>query len=124
MRLNCRTAENLIVTDDVLASLNTNWNTLQIQIEGWLRNYPNHQQSPDMGRFRESGYDRRDADLKSLRNVLMMLAGSLKPWEVAVGQAIAGILTKGPMTAEHSLTAYLGPKLVTALNLKRRSRYT
>jgi AAA ATPase domain len=123
MRLNCRTAENLIVSDDVLASLNTNWNTLVIEIEGWLRNFPNHQQNPDMSRFRDSGYDRKGADLKSVRNVLMMLAGSQKPWEVAVGQAIAGLLTRGPMAGDHSLTTYLGRKLVTALNLKRRLKF-
>ncbi|MGC8068952.1 hypothetical protein, partial [Salmonella enterica] len=74
-----------------------------------------------MKAFQDSGYDRRQSDLKSLRNVLMMLAGSQKGWEVAVGQGIAGLLTKLPLTGEDSLTAYLGPKLVKLLNLRRRN---
>jgi hypothetical protein len=32
--------------------------------------------------------------VKELRNVFMMLAGSQKPWEVAVGQGIAGAIAQ------------------------------
>jgi energy-coupling factor transporter ATP-binding protein EcfA2 len=125
MRLNCRSSENLIVSDDVLASMNTNWATMQNKIEDWLRNYPDHPQNPDMRVLHDRGYERQNAQLKSVRNVLMMIAGSQKPWEVAVGQAIAGLLIKPGMTGENSLAAYLGPKLVEALDLRmRRDRFS
>lgn len=38
-RLNCRSAENLLVTDDVLASLGTDWPTMQGGLETWLEQY-------------------------------------------------------------------------------------
>jgi hypothetical protein len=70
-----------------------------------------------MSAFRGGGYDRRNADLKAVRNILMALAGLQKPWEVAVGQAIAGLTTKGAAGGNQSLSLYLGPKLVEALRL-------
>jgi hypothetical protein len=52
-----------------------------------------------------------------------MLAGSQKPWEVAVGQAIARLLTAPAMQGDNSLPSYLGPKLVSTLKLRRRSLF-
>jgi len=125
MRLFCRTAENLILSDDVLKLLGVNWGKLEIAIEDWLSKYPEHQQSEAMKGFKDAGYDRCQSDVKELRNIFMMLAGSRKTWEVAVGQAIAGLLVSAASTAEHSLANYLGPKLVTSLNLKScHSRYS
>lgn len=132
MRLFCRASENLLLSDDVLNSLRLNWDTMVGAMEDWLVKYPDHPQHDDMITFKASGYDRLGCDLKSLRNVILMLAGSQKPWEVAVGQAIAGLLSGDPLESEHSLTTYLGPKLVEALHLrppktmftKRKSRYT
>jgi hypothetical protein len=123
MRLFCRSAENLLLSDDVLRLLDVNWEKMTAAIEDWLSKYPEHPQFEAMNAFKAGGYDRKNADLKSLRNVLMMLAGSQKPWEVAVGQAIARLLTSPSMEGEHSLKAYLGSKLVDALNLRRRSRF-
>lgn len=118
MRLFCRAAENLLLSDDVLASLGLDWDAMKRGIEDWLTKYPGHSQYREMTNFKTSGYDRLQHDIKSLRNVFMMLAGSQKPWEVAVGQAIAGLKSNTPLTGEHSLTSYLGPKLVGALSLK------
>lgn len=120
MRLFCRTAENLIVSDDVLKFLDLNWNRMEAAINDWLSKYPQHQQYEAMKAFKGGGYDRCQGDLKPLRNIFMMLAGSRKAWEVVVGQAIAGLLTNAAMTGKHSLTTYLGPKLVNAISLKPR----
>jgi energy-coupling factor transporter ATP-binding protein EcfA2 len=118
MRLFCRTAENLLLSDDVLNSLGLGWEKMESAIEDWLSKYPEHPQYEAMNAFKSGGYDRRGGDVKSLRNVFMMLAGSQKPWEVAVGRAIAALKSKTPLTGEHSLTAYLGSKLVDGLNLR------
>ena len=40
MRLFCRAAENLIVTDDVLGILGTDWDKMRIAIEEWLEKFP------------------------------------------------------------------------------------
>jgi energy-coupling factor transporter ATP-binding protein EcfA2 len=122
MRLFCRTAENLILSDDVLKLLGLNWEDMKTAITDWLSKYPTHQQYEAMKLFRDGGYERSQSDLKPLRNIFMMLAGSQKPWEVVVGQAIASLLTSPALSGENSLTAYLGPKLVECLDLKRRSR--
>ncbi len=122
MRLFCRAAENLIVTDDVLKSLGTDWDKMKAAIEDWLVKFPNHQQYAAMNAFKNTNYNRLETDLKPVRNVLMMLAGSQKAWEVVVGQAIAKLLTETALVGEHSLTAYLGPKLIAALNLTLRTK--
>jgi ABC-type multidrug transport system ATPase subunit len=118
MRLFCRAAENLLVSDDVLRLLDTDWEKMKDAIEDWISKYPKHPQYAAMNAFKTGGYDRRNCDLKPLCNILMMLAGSRKPWEVVVGQAIACLLTGPNMAGEHSLTAFLGPKLVKLLNLR------
>jgi ABC-type multidrug transport system ATPase subunit len=124
MRLFCRAAENLLLAEDVLKFLGTDWEKMTTAIEDWLSKYPEHTQYKDVNAFKSSGYDRLRHDVKPLCNIFMMLAESRKPWEVAVGQAIAGLLTRPPQTGEHSLTAYLGPKLIVALNLKRRGMFS
>jgi len=40
-----------------------------------------------MQAFQESNYDRKEFDLKDVRNILIGLVTS-KPWEIAVGQVI------------------------------------
>lgn len=121
MRLYCRAAENLILSDDVLRLLGVDWSKMVTAIQEWLSKFPDHPQHSAMKVFQDAGFDRLQSNLKELRNVLMMLAGSQKTWEVAVGQAIAGLLSGTPLSGEHSLTRYLGPKLVESLNLRGRN---
>jgi energy-coupling factor transporter ATP-binding protein EcfA2 len=122
MRLHCRSAENLILSDDVLKFLGTDWQRMEKAIDDWLGKYPEHQHYTAMMAFKLGGFDRCQSDVKILRIIFMMLAESGKPWEVAVGQTIAGLLVGPAAAGEHSLTNYLGPKLVDSLNLKRRRR--
>jgi energy-coupling factor transporter ATP-binding protein EcfA2 len=124
MRLFCRAAENLLLSDDVLVSLGTDWTKMMTAMDYWLLKYPEHPQHEAMNAFKSGGFDRLGSDVKALRNIFMMLAGSNKPWEVAVGQAIAGLVSGNASNSDHSLTTYLGPKLVDALNLSRRSRFS
>ena len=119
MRLFCRAAENLLLSDDVLQFLGTDWDKMKVAIEDWLTKYLDHPQHAAMKAFKDGNFERKTSDLKPLCNVLMMLAGARKPWEIAVGQAIAGLLTGPALGGDDSLTAYLGPKLVDTLNLKR-----
>lgn len=115
-RLNCRTAENLILTDDVLRELGVEWAILRTRLEKWIQENRGHPQYADAAKFRDDGWDRREGRVKSLRNVIVGVAGSTKPWEVAVGRAIAN-LDKLRGTSEHSLTTYLDEKLIMKLDL-------
>ncbi len=116
MRLNCRNAENLIVSDDVLAELGTDWDRLREALEKWINDNPEHSRFNDAVAFRDSGWDRRNFQLKNLRMLLVGLTGSNKPWEVAVGRAITRICD-GQYEGENSLKDFLGLKLVAELGL-------
>ncbi|WP_162178909.1 AAA family ATPase [Thioclava atlantica] len=116
MRLNCRNAENLIVTDDVLAELGTDWTSLRGTLEKWISDNPDHSRFAAASAFRDSGWKRQNFQLKELRMLLVGLTGSNKPWEVAVGQAIAK-LPENRFNGGHSLREYLGTKAVRELGL-------
>ena len=116
MRLSCRNAENLIVTDDVLDELGTDWPSLQAGVEKWIADNPTHSRFTSAKAFQDSGWDRKNFQLKELRMVIVGITGSTKPWEVAVGQAIAK-MDQNRYAGEHSLADYLGEKVVTQLSL-------
>ena len=111
MRLQCRAAENLILADEVLASVGANWATLEVRIQEWLLVNAAHPHHAAMQAFASSGFDRVNGDLKEIRNDLMGLLGSNKPWEVVVGQVVArlagGLADDGP-TRIHT---FLGPSV-------------
>lgn len=115
-RLSCRNAENLILTDEVLSNLGSNWQDLKAQIERSIsiEALPRHR---ELLQFKESGYDRKNHQIKSLRNTLIGLTGSEKPWEVAVGQVI-GQIKKGDIRKDFSdfkICNFLGTKIVNRL---------
>jgi len=116
-RLACRAAENLVLSDDVLELLGTNWKTMKSELENWLKSNAGHVRFGNVEAFRSGGWNRKTHSIKEIRNLVVGLSGSNKPWEIAVGQAISGLSTSkhaGP----NSLSAYLGSKVVSMLNLK------
>lgn len=115
-RLECRAAENLLVTDDVLDELGTNWQELQRQLEKWIEDNCSHTAYNEAVKFRDSGWNRKKCKLKNLRNIIMSLTESNKPWEVVVGRAIAR-LSRPHSTSRDSLKEYLGDRLVRELKL-------
>jgi len=112
MRLSCRAAENLLLTDDTLAMLNTNWGEVQTKIKHWLEINKGHAHYDDMSEFSKQGFKRKSHNLKSIRNDLMGIMASNKPWEVVVGQAIGNmnVVAEGH---DNSLQEYLGPKVIS-----------
>lgn len=111
-KLACRAAENLLLSDDVLRSIGITWTDVRGRIEAWLEINPEHPHYSAMSSFKGSEFDRMNADIKKLRNDMLGIIGTYKPWEVLVGQAIAGIVGEGPKDREeHSLISFLGPKV-------------
>jgi energy-coupling factor transporter ATP-binding protein EcfA2 len=111
MRLSCRAAENLMLSDDVLAYAGTDWSTCRTSVEAWIANNSDHKFHAEMAGFRDGGFERKDFDLKEIRNILLGLI-STKPWEVLVGQTIAHVAKNGGgVLGEDGLTAYLGQKV-------------
>ena len=123
MKLGCRAAENLILSDDVLAAVRLTPIQLKERIEAWLTSNADHQDAAAMAAFRDGGFDRKGADLKVIRNILTgMILNSNKSWEVLAGQAIGRLAKSGAAPwppPPHSLQSYLGDKAVA--NLLRAS---
>lgn len=118
-RLSCRNAENLILSDEVLQVLGTDWPNMQIRINEWIDAAVN-QTRPDHATFvafRDGGFKRKTFDFKEVRNVLIYLSRSRKPWEVAVGQAIGNLTWKDDtdFAVVGSLVNFLGEKVVRRL---------
>ncbi|WP_354697344.1 AAA family ATPase [Paraconexibacter sp. AEG42_29] len=118
LRLDCRAAENLLLTDEVLAAAGASWDDVKARVEQWLATDVPHPKRAAVLAFAEAGFDRREHDLKDLRMLLLgeMIASS-KPWEVLVGQAIAGLdaTRLEDVRSAHSLTVYLGSSILDAV---------
>ncbi len=117
MKLSCRNAENLLLSDEILFSLGPSWDNLKKGIDEWIEKNTNHIHYSIMKSFKENGYDRKIFNLKEIRNDLMGIIGSSKPWEVAVGQVIAELNWNGNtnFSKEGSIYNFLGEKIVKSL---------
>jgi len=81
MRLQCRAAENLMLSDESLEIADTDWPSLQRKLTEWVDANPNHKYFADVQAFVRGGLDRMSADLKAIRNIIVGLVSN-KPWEV------------------------------------------
>ena len=63
-----------------------------------------------------ANFDRKNANIKEIRNDLMGIIGSNKPWEVAVGQVIGEIAAgRAALPEDNGITSYLGAKITENL---------
>jgi AAA domain, putative AbiEii toxin, Type IV TA system len=114
-RLECRTAENLILADDTLSLASTTWENVMDGCKRWLEAYPGHVKHTNMKEFADSGFDRFNAKLKEIRNILLAIVGVSRPWEVLVGQSIAELVNGNAKQGTASLRHYLGEKVCSKL---------
>jgi hypothetical protein len=114
-RLDCRAAENLLLTDDVLREQSLTWDAMKNRLQSWLGGNERHPQFASMKVFAAEEFDRRNADVKDIRLILVGLLGSNKPWEVVVGQALARCARGEGDHSEHGILSYLGAKATAAL---------
>jgi len=123
MKLSCRNAENLLLSDEVLGMLNITWDRLKERIESWLNANAQHPHFSTMNGFKNGGYDRKSYDIKEVRNDLMGIIGSARPWEVIVGQAISNLTwtDNTGFEEEGKMLSYLGKKAVENLIPKSSS---
>ncbi|MBI5122801.1 AAA family ATPase [Candidatus Roizmanbacteria bacterium] len=118
MKLSCRTAENLILTNQVLQSLTLTWDAVKQKIDDWLSTNQAHSKFTTMQSFKDGVYARKDFDLKDIR---MLLVGSIfatnKPWEVLVGQTLGNLKKTKTINYDEdgSIFSYLGQKVVENL---------
>ncbi|HED38016.1 MAG TPA: ATP-binding cassette domain-containing protein [Ignavibacteria bacterium] len=117
MKLSCRASENLLLSDEVLERLEHTWEQLKEKINSWLNSNTDHMHHAVMSSFKKGGYDRKSFDIKLIRNDIMGIIGSEKPWEVVVGQTIASLTWNA--TTNYSIDgkvfSFLGEKIVKNL---------
>ncbi len=113
----CRNAENLILTDEVLDNLGSSWPEIFEAIENWIESFDSHAKYENMIEFKNSGFDRMNHDLKNIRNILIGLTPSAKPWEIAVGQVVGNIANGSiePDYRQNKICHYLGQALVESI---------
>lgn len=116
-KLSCRNSENLILSDEVLNNLEVDWETIKARIEDWIEKYTSHPKLKNLIEFKDSNYDRKHCQLKEIRNIIIGLTNSNKPWEVAVGQVIGNIKkrTIAKDFNDNKICNFLGNKIVNEL---------
>ena len=116
-RLNCYAAENLMLASEVLERCSTDADSLKADLERWVEVNANHSHRSHVESLLASWNVRRTASIKHVRNIVLGLLDSAKPWPVLIGQAIAAMLsqpTQAQVTDE-DLANYLGADLVSEL---------
>ena len=103
-----------MLANDALAIIGKSWDEIQATISAWLERNSTHLFFQEVKQFVDGGLNRRDADLKNIRNIIVGLMTN-KPWEVLVGQAIANLAINGGDAGENSLRDYLGTKICERL---------
>lgn len=115
-RLNCNAIENLLLSDECLQTHGHNAADFRTILAEWVAQRPNHSSSPMLWDLVERFDERRTVKIKDIRNVLVALLGTQKPWEVVIGQLLARQLADPtPSESRNSLWNYLGPSVIGKL---------
>ena len=123
LRTRCRNAESLILSNEVLSRIGSNWEDIQNRIDNWIlleetkESADRHKHFEILKKFKDGGYNRCDFDLKEVRNDLLYFVGCNKPWEVVIGQVIAEKIAnaKSLVDVDGSIYYFLGNKIVNTL---------
>lgn len=113
-RLNCYATENLLLTNDCLHAHGYTPDAFCSKIDQWAGLNPEHQTTGALISLRDNFTQRRTIKIKEVRNIILALLGSTKPWEVLVGQLIVNNLSDSN-DDEDSLATYLGEKVIERL---------
>lgn len=114
-RLHCYAIENALVTDECLAVLGTTWPAFQIATLAWIEANPLRDECALLQQLTESADRLRNVKIKKIRQLLCGIAGSNKPWEVVVGQAIAALEADNLQNEPSKLASFLGADAVRTL---------
>lgn len=109
-RLACYSIENILLTDDVLGEFNVTWVEFCARIDQWIKENGLREECASLRNIVQSADRLRHSKIKDVRNILVELLGTRKPWEVVVGQAI-GRFTEVSPSGESSLREHIGAGL-------------
>lgn len=114
IRLNCYSIENFLLSNETLEAYGQTPDGFCSALRGWVRHQPEHQMADQISALCDSWTDRRTRRIKDIRNIIVALLGTNKPWEVVVGQILArtDVSDDGK---EGSVRHYLGEPAVRTL---------
>ncbi|MBV7413230.1 AAA family ATPase [Aeromonas sp. sif2433] len=107
-RLQCYAIENLLVTEQALHKLGTNWEGFQEKAKEWLDKNEQHKDYKNINDLIISPDRLRNIKIKDIRQLICAISGSTKPWEVIVGQALGALDPLNLPQGEHDLPMYIG----------------
>jgi ABC-type histidine transport system ATPase subunit len=108
-RLQCYAIENALVTTECLANLGVTWAEFKNLANVWIDENPGHPSIALLLRLL-TGEDRlRNFKIKEIRQLIVAIAGSKKPWEVVVGQSLSSVIGHTvPTEDQFSLLNFIG----------------
>ena len=111
-RLHCYAIENLLLTDECLGALKSNWDDFKSKAKVWIEENISHKHILFVKELVKSDDRFRHKKIKDIRTTIGDILGSRKPWEVCVGQAIGRIYSDCNEIKDYSIISYIGPKLL------------
>jgi len=117
-RLACYAIENLLVTEECLAVMQTTWLEFVGKVQAWLSENKEHKDFGLMAELTTTSDRFRHRKIKDIRQLICSIAGSKKPWEVIVGQAL-GAVSAEDLSNDNMLVDYLGFELVREVVLRQ-----
>lgn len=114
-RLECYAIENVLVTDECLGILQTTWHDFQQAATAWITQNQSHQYVDEVSALVGAVDRMRMQKIKQIRQLICAIAGSTKPWEVVVGQAIGALDVDHLADTPGSLQDFIGLKAVRSL---------
>ncbi len=109
-RLQCYAIENILLTTECLAKMNVaDWADFQAKTAKWITANVGHKAIPDLQALVASVDRFRHEKIKDIRHIIVAITGTKKPWEVVVGQALAGAIgTPSAPTDRFGLLTFIG----------------
>lgn len=114
IKLNCYAMENFLLCSQSLGKCGYTPDEFVGKLKKFLEIEPTHRYAGDVKSLVEGFENRRLMKIKNVRNIIVGLLGTSKPWEVLVGQLIAANVSKTDSDPD-SLQTYLGQKAIRKL---------
>lgn len=118
-RLQSYAVENLLITDECLSVLGTSWLQFQQAADKWLLENPEHRDKALLAMLISSDDRLRHTKIKAIRQLICVISGTTKPWEVVVGQAIGSLGGVTQTAGVVSLVDFIGRTACSEMALIR-----
>jgi energy-coupling factor transporter ATP-binding protein EcfA2 len=115
-RLDCYAIENALVTTESLAILDLTWDRFRDRARIWISANPAHRDARLVTELIDSPDRLRNHKIKDIRQLIVAMSGSNKPWEVVVGQALASTADASGISADpFAMIRFIGADTAKAL---------